>query len=128
MTWTGKRTQEERPGDNPKKEGGLSCSFCGKSQHEVKKLIAGPTVYICDECISLCNDIIAEEVSRDERMETQQKLDEAGRRGLCADAAGDLSRLLAFVPGTLALVEKAKEIEKEMRGPPAPPGPRDGSA
>lgn len=39
----------------------LSCSFCGKSQGEVKKLIAGPTVYICDECIELCNDIIAEE-------------------------------------------------------------------
>ena len=39
----------------------LICSFCGKSQDEVKKLIAGPTVYICDECIELCNDIIAEE-------------------------------------------------------------------
>ena len=39
----------------------LRCSFCGKSQHEVRKLIAGPTVYICDECIGLCNDIIAEE-------------------------------------------------------------------
>jgi len=39
----------------------LCCSFCGKSQKEVRKLIAGPTVYICDECIELCNDIIAEE-------------------------------------------------------------------
>jgi len=48
----------------------LSCSFCGKSQKEVKKLIAGPTVYICDECIGLCNDIIAEEVDRDERFPT----------------------------------------------------------
>ncbi|HKE12448.1 MAG TPA: ATP-dependent Clp protease ATP-binding subunit ClpX [Myxococcota bacterium] len=44
----------------------LSCSFCGKSQKEVKKLIAGPTVYICDECIELCNDIIAEEYGREE--------------------------------------------------------------
>jgi len=44
----------------------LSCSFCGKSQREVKKLIAGPTVYICDECIELCNDIIAEEVGQDD--------------------------------------------------------------
>ncbi len=43
----------------------LACSFCGKSQKEVKKLIAGPTVYICDECIELCNDIIAEEASRE---------------------------------------------------------------
>ncbi|MBM4357477.1 MAG: ATP-dependent Clp protease ATP-binding subunit ClpX [Deltaproteobacteria bacterium] len=46
--------------------GNLSCSFCGKSQKEVKKLIAGPTVYICDECIGLCNDIIAEEVDKEE--------------------------------------------------------------
>ena len=52
----------------------LSCSFCGKSQKEVKKLIAGPTVYICDECIELCNDIIAEEYGQDESAGTQQKV------------------------------------------------------
>jgi ATP-dependent Clp protease ATP-binding subunit ClpX len=46
---------------------GLSCSFCGKSQKEVRKLIAGPTVYICDECIGLCNDIIAEEIEKEEQ-------------------------------------------------------------
>jgi len=40
----------------------LYCSFCGKSQHEVKKLIAGPSVYVCDECVELCNDIIREEL------------------------------------------------------------------
>ena len=39
----------------------LYCSFCGKSQHEVRKLIAGPTVFICDECVELCMDIIREE-------------------------------------------------------------------
>ena len=44
----------------------LCCSFCGKSQREVKKLIAGPTVYICDECISLCGSIIDEELEREE--------------------------------------------------------------
>ncbi len=64
----------------------LSCSFCGKSQREVKKLIAGPTVYICDECIELCNDIIAEEYGEDEAparsakvlkpKEIKEKLDE----------------------------------------------------
>jgi ATP-dependent Clp protease ATP-binding subunit ClpX len=43
----------------------LYCSFCGKSQHEVRKLIAGPSVFICDECIDLCNDIIREESSAD---------------------------------------------------------------
>jgi ATP-dependent Clp protease ATP-binding subunit ClpX len=49
-----------------RQNGNLSCSFCGKSQKEVKKLIAGPTVYICDECIGLCNDIINEEIEKDE--------------------------------------------------------------
>ena len=39
----------------------LYCSFCGKTQHEVRKVIAGPTVYICDECVELCVDIIGEE-------------------------------------------------------------------
>jgi ATP-dependent Clp protease ATP-binding subunit ClpX len=46
--------------------GNLFCSFCGKSQEEVKKLIAGPAVYICDECVALCNDIITEEVEKEE--------------------------------------------------------------
>jgi ATP-dependent Clp protease ATP-binding subunit ClpX len=54
--------------------GNLQCSFCGKSQKEVKKLIAGPTVYICDECIGLCNDIIAEEVEREESLSTSTPL------------------------------------------------------
>ena len=40
----------------------LYCSFCGKSQHEVRKLIAGPSVFICVECVDLCNDIIREEI------------------------------------------------------------------
>jgi len=47
------------------KFGHLFCSFCGKNQEEVKKLIAGPSVYICDECIELCNDIIAEEYEKE---------------------------------------------------------------
>jgi len=63
----------------------LHCSFCGKSQDEVKKLIAGPTVYICDECIELCNEIIAEEAEErfvpgrltvPKPMEIKTKLDE----------------------------------------------------
>jgi ATP-dependent Clp protease ATP-binding subunit ClpX len=49
----------------------LNCSFCGKSQREVRKLIAGPTVYICDECIELCNDIIAEETSKQDILKTK---------------------------------------------------------
>ena len=50
----------------------LKCSFCGKSQKQVKKLIAGPGVYICDECIDLCNEIIEEELSETSEL----KLDE----------------------------------------------------
>jgi len=56
-------------GDNPEQ---LKCSFCGKSQRQVRKLIAGPGVYICDECIDLCNEIIDEELSE----EVQLKLDD----------------------------------------------------
>ena len=50
---------KQNSGDNGKL---LYCSFCGKSQHEVRKLIAGPSVFVCDECVELCNDIIREEV------------------------------------------------------------------
>lgn len=53
--------------------GNLCCSFCGKSQREVKKLIAGPTVYICDECIELCNDILNEEGHRETTTPSQEK-------------------------------------------------------
>lgn len=59
------RRKDDRPGE-------LRCSFCGKSQDEVRKLIAGPTVYICDECVELCNDIIAEENEREEAERTSQ--------------------------------------------------------
>ena len=60
--------------DGLEKRETLSCSFCGKSQKEVKKLIAGPTVYICDECIGLCNDIIAEEIAGDEKREQKLRI------------------------------------------------------
>ena len=61
-------------------EGGelLKCSFCGKSQKQVKKLIAGPGVYICDECIDLCNEIIEEELA--ETTEPRFQEDPLGRR------------------------------------------------
>jgi len=51
----------------------LYCSFCGKSQHEVKKLIAGPSVFICDECVDLCNDIIREEAQSTDAEKTAEK-------------------------------------------------------
>ncbi|HHS83333.1 MAG TPA: ATP-dependent Clp protease ATP-binding subunit ClpX [Gammaproteobacteria bacterium] len=52
----------------------LYCSFCGKSQHEVRKLIAGPSVFICDECVDLCNDIIREEIQEQDADDNSAKL------------------------------------------------------
>ena len=52
----------------------LYCSFCGKSQHEVRKLIAGPSVFVCDECVDLCNDIIREEIQEKDTETTKRKL------------------------------------------------------
>ena len=59
---------------NSVKEALLRCSFCGKTQEEVKKIIAGPTVYICDECIDLCNDIMEEEYQNEHADEFQKEL------------------------------------------------------
>ncbi|MEI7949409.1 MAG: ATP-dependent Clp protease ATP-binding subunit ClpX [Gammaproteobacteria bacterium] len=61
-------------GDKSKDDSGklLYCSFCGKSQHEVRKLIAGPSVFVCDECVDLCNDIIREEI-HEKTAETRKK-------------------------------------------------------
>jgi hypothetical protein len=59
--WPFTRPRPERTGD-------VFCSFCGKSRDEVRKVIAGPTVYICDECIDLCNDIIAEECDQEDAL------------------------------------------------------------
>ncbi|MDH4284098.1 MAG: ATP-dependent Clp protease ATP-binding subunit ClpX [Gallionellaceae bacterium] len=76
----------------------LYCSFCGKSQHEVRKLIAGPSVFVCDECIELCNDIIREETSAGVPGKTD-KNDLPVPREICA-------RLDEYVIGQ----EKAKKI------------------
>ena len=57
----GRKTEHVRKKSGSEKL--LYCSFCGKSQHEVKKLIAGPSVFICDRCIELCNDIIRDEIA-----------------------------------------------------------------
>ncbi len=69
--------------DNNSDDKLLYCSFCGKSQHEVKKLIAGPSVFVCDECVDLCNDIIQEELQEvaeegaDDHLPTPREINEA---------------------------------------------------
>ena len=60
--------------DNKSDDKLLYCSFCGKSQHEVKKLIAGPSVFVCDECVDLCNDIIREELLETSPGKQEEKL------------------------------------------------------
>ena len=64
----------------------LYCSFCGKSQHEVRKLIAGPSVFVCDECVELCNDIIREEL--------EDRAERARRRALAMRPTLNLCWLL----------------------------------
>ncbi|HPD60440.1 MAG TPA: ATP-dependent Clp protease ATP-binding subunit ClpX [Thermodesulfobacteriota bacterium] len=81
----------------PDKYSNLFCSFCGKSQDEVKKLIAGPSVYICDECIELCNDIIAEEYERED----------ATRKGTAIPKPAEIKKILdEYVIGQ----DRAKKI------------------
>ena len=65
-------TRENTTGDDGGKL--LYCSFCGKSQNEVRKLIAGPSVFICDECVDLCNDIIREEIQESSSADPEEKL------------------------------------------------------
>ena len=73
----------------------LYCSFCGKSQHEVKKLIAGPSVFICDECIDLCNEIIEEELSQN----TEVRFDDLPKPREITRMRELLDEILAFHTG-----------------------------
>lgn len=82
-----KRPAESHPLPEKKERAKVSvtprCSFCGKEQHEVQTLIAGPSVYVCDECVGLCNDIIADEIERWETARALKALPE-GFRSLIA--------------------------------------------
>src|SRR3546814_7837303 len=80
----------------------LHCSFCNKSQHEVRKLIAGPSVFICDECIDLCNDIILEE--------TQVAARDAIRNELPTP-----SEIKTFLDGYVRSEEHTSELQSLMR-------------
>ena len=81
----------------------LKCSFCGKSQDQVRKLIAGPGVYICDECIDLCNEILDEEL-----------VDSQGNRGQAADnsrKAAPAAKKNGKPAPTLASIPKPQQIK-----------------
>lgn len=81
-------------------DSGLRCSFCGKHQEEIKKLIAGPGVYICDECVDLCNQIIGEELSA---IEVRRRV------------AGTASPDPAKIPSDLGALDDAQLIELMVR-------------
>ena len=91
----------------------LYCSFCGKSQHEVRKLIAGPTVFICDECVELCNDIIREETksalvkTRRRRSDAAGNLQGAGR--LCDRPVPRQARALGRRPQPLQAAQSRRQ-------------------
>ena len=88
-------------------EGGelLKCSFCGKTQKQVKKLIAGPGVYICDECIDLCNEIIEEE---------QKKLDKINSRQIKEVQYEDHTLSKPKKPfGKKSMLSKFKDLDNE---------------
>ncbi len=101
--------KDTTPAENEAEEGvskkTLYCSFCGKSQHEVRKLIAGPTVFICDECVELCMDIIREETKG-----TLANSDEAQR-------ADGLKRLQGILPGHQSLIEFLFSVAADLSRP-----------
>ena len=82
------------------KDKSLFCSFCGKNQHEVKKLIAGPSVFICDECIDLCTDIIKEEIKAADSKQSVDT-DYIPKPQEIFDQLGSGDRNRHFVVGTL---------------------------
>ena len=73
----------------------LKCSFCGKSQDQVKKLIAGPEVYICDECVELCNEILDEEFFEGKEKDAEENNNEKWHTVL--KSVEDLSEILEYI-------------------------------
>ena len=88
-----KPTQQDRP---------LYCSFCGKNQHEVNKLVAGPAVFICDECIDLCTEFV------DEQLRCLIEGDEAGARAMSTD------RLLHYIERARKSAERNRQLSQTI--------------
>ena len=100
----------EKKGSSNEKN--LFCSFCGKSQHEVKKLIAGPSVFVCDECIDLCNEII-----RDDSAGVTDAKEARGDLPTPATIKANLDKIIwsaIFIPGALVLVGSWRAGRKRL--------------
>jgi len=95
----------------------LYCSFCGKSQHDVEKLIAGPSVFICDECVKICNDVIAQEEARvaKDRSVGDAPVEPAGREPHRIGAIESMptERLLLSLQSQEALFEQVRAAMQE---------------
>ena len=95
----------------------LRCSFCNKSQRDVKKLIAGPTVYICDECVDICLDIIAEDLPQPgPTMESVPPI-KAGSPADCL-FCGDRTVPLEMPPGTVVCTSCLLRMHRRLRPVP----------
>lgn len=113
---------------DPKRQKTLYCTFCGKSQHDVRKLIAGPAVYICDECVDLCTDIVDYEADHDEKLFRSMQGDEERARAMSTEelahcversrkGAGRNRLILSYIERTLALREGKVLSEDDILAP-----------
>jgi hypothetical protein len=113
---------------DPKRQQTLYCTFCGKSQHDVRKLIAGPAVYICDECVDLCTDIVDDESDHDEKLFRSMQGDEERARAMSTEELAhyvERSRkgarrnrlILSYIEQTLALREGQVSSEDGILAP-----------
>ena len=106
----------------------LQCSFCGKSQDEVRKLIAGPKVYICDQCVELCNDILADEYEEELHSAEEQPSGDPGPfqtgTALCALCGwATVMGLLVKIPDRGFLCFACLDAIRAVSEPKAPNGP-----
>jgi hypothetical protein len=104
----GKRPQPKSP--DTEAIPNLVCSFCGKNQGEVRKLIAGPKVYICDECVDLCNDIIAEECDHEANLTGSETVPERPVDQVGLNDEADQNARVPVWPLSCAICSKSRNI------------------
>src|SRR6266540_6515386 len=109
---------KRRSPTEPRPEPVLRCSFCNKSQRDVRKMIAGPAVQICDECVSICHGIVAEEVRSDKSPGSGQDSEEVGPCSICRNNIPAIHGLSLGMWGFLC--QRCAEDVSEALKRPAP--------